>query len=81
MAHGVALGTFAGGWSDTGRRVALARQVLILARRAFPPEHRLEPVLASDIAAARADQARVVIRGPERRQRSGRATPRPWPHG
>jgi hypothetical protein len=81
MAHGVALGTFAGGWSDTGRRVALARQVLILARRAFPPEHRLEPVLASDIAAARAGQARVVIRG--RRGASGPAArpPRPWWHG
>lgn len=65
MAHSDTVSTLAGGWSDTGRRIALARQVLTLARRACPPEHRLELVLASDIAAERTSAARVVIHGPD----------------
>lgn len=43
--------------------MALARQVLTLARRAFPPQHRVELVLAAGVAGERIGAARVAISG------------------
>ena len=65
MARSDPVGVAAVGWRDTGRRVALARHVLTLARRAFPPEHRLELVLATDVETERTGPARIVVSGPD----------------
>lgn len=49
----------------TDRRLALAREVLALLRRALPPSSQLEFVLASESPPARLAAARVVVRGPD----------------
>ncbi len=57
----VGLGTAPG----PDRRLALAREVLALLRRALPPGRRLEFVLASDAPPERSEAPRVVVRGPD----------------
>jgi cyclopropane-fatty-acyl-phospholipid synthase len=57
----VALGTAPG----PDRRLALAREVLALLRRALPPGCRLEFALASDAPSEGSAAARVVVRGPD----------------
>ena len=65
MALGDAIGVRTAIATVSDRRLALARKVLVLLRRALPPGTRLEIALASDAQPGRSAAARVVVRGPD----------------
>ena len=61
----VAAGTPSNAVESEDQRLAAARQVLTLLRRALPSDGRLELTLASDSGPGRAAPARVLVSGPD----------------
>ena len=65
MARSDPLGRAAAPVERASRRLAVAREVLALVRRALPADGRVELVLAEDPPAGRSAAARIVIAGPD----------------